>query len=291
MPAIAGAIILTTFIAYVTLSAPFDSDWRAHDVAAYWDAAERIRWGAALYAPSPSPYQYSPWFAYVWVPLTYLPRDLITWIWLALLMGCVAWLAYPLLRSYLGILFAMLVIPQVMEYAWIGNVDALMLVALTFMNRRAGPVLVGLAASLKITPIAFVLVYLLRREWRKAAVASGVAAILSLPIAAFDLSGVNVGSGMTPYSLWASGPLLGTLSAVGLAGVCAYMIWRDRSLGGVAAALIAMFANPRVNLYNIGYLLVPAHTAVDARISGVEVADNLAGAAARAAGLRIWRHS
>jgi hypothetical protein len=154
----------------------------------------------------------------------------------------------------------MLVIPQVMEYAWIGNVDALMLVVLTLMNRRVGPVLVGLAASLKITPIAFVLVYLIRREWVKAGVSCFVAAILSAPILLFDISTVNVGTGMTPYSLWGAGPVVGAITTTTLVVGCAYVVWRDRSLASVAAAVIAMLGNPRVNLYNIGYLLVPAHT-------------------------------
>jgi hypothetical protein len=260
-PSIAGAIVVATFIAYVGLSAPFDSDWRAHDVQAYWGAAERLRAGLPLYAPVESPYQYSPWFAFLWIPLTYLPRDLVTWTWLLILAASVVWLALPLLRSYAGLLLAMLVIPQVMEYAWIGNVDALMLLALTLLNRRIGPVVVGLAASLKITPIAFVLVYLVRREWVKAGVSCLVAAIFSAPILLFDLSAVNVGTGMTPYSLWGAGPIVGAVTTTALVLGCAYFVWRDRSLASVASAVVAMLGNPRVNLYNIGYLLVPAHTA------------------------------
>lgn len=55
------------------------------DVAAYWGAAERIRAGEPLYvagvANASDLYRYAPWFAYAWVPLTYLPSDIVTSAW------------------------------------------------------------------------------------------------------------------------------------------------------------------------------------------------------------------
>jgi hypothetical protein len=264
MPAIAGALIVATFIAYLALSAPFDSDWRARDMQAYWSAAERIRAGGNPYAQvAELPYQYAPWFAYLWVPVTFLPRQLVEWMWLLVLVGCVGWLTLPFLRSYTGVLIAMLLIPQVMEYAWIGNVDALMLVGLTFINRRAGPLFVGLAASLKITPIAFVGVYLVRREWRRAAVAVGCAALLWLPVLFFDLSGPRTRVGEpTPYSLWNYGAAVALVSYGLILVVSAIATWRDRRVAGLGAGLLAMYGNPVVNLYNVGYLVVVGHTAL-----------------------------
>src|SRR3972149_6330968 len=48
------------------------------DVAAYWEAAERIRAGEPLYvagaANASDLYRYAPRVAYVWGPLTFLPR-------------------------------------------------------------------------------------------------------------------------------------------------------------------------------------------------------------------------
>ena len=261
--AITTALIVAVFLAYVAFSAPFDSDIRAQDVEAYWTAAEILRNGGDLYGERVGPWPYSPWFAYLWVPLTYLPRGLVEGVWLIVLLGCVVWLAYPLLSSFTGLLAALFIVPQVTEYAWIGNVDALMLAALALLHTRAGPVLVGLAASLKISPIAFVAYYLLRREWGKAALSSGVAVALWMPAFLFDMSafGESGYGGVTPWSLmnyglmpWllGNGLIIATIGIIGL---------RDRRFVLLACAVAAMLGNPRLNLYSVGYLLVPARIA------------------------------
>ena len=272
--AIATAVIVAVFLAYVVFSAPFDSDLRAQDVEAYWIAAEHLRNGGDLYGARVLPYTYSPWFAYLWVPLTYLPRGLVEAAWLVVLLGCVAWLTYPLLSSFTGLLTALLIGPQVMEYAWIGNVDALMLAGLALLHTRAGPILVGLAASLKITPIAFVAYYVLRREWGKAGLALGTAGALWVPVFTFDLSAFGEAGydATTPYSLMNFGLvpwLIGTALVVGAVGVVAL---RDRRYGLLACAVAAMLGNPRLNLYNVGYLFVPA------RIHVADVEDDRASA-------------
>ena len=261
--AIAAAVIVAVFLAYVGLSAPFDSDLRAQDVEAYWTAAEHLRNGGDLYGERVLPYTYSPWFAYVWVPLTYLPRGLVEAAWLVVLLGCVAWLTYPLVSSFTGLLTALLIGPQVMEYAWIGNVDTLMLAGLALLHTRVGPILVGLAASLKITPIAFVAYYVLRREWGKAGLAIGVAVAMWALVFAFDLSAFGEAGydATTPWSLMNYGPvawLVGTGLIIGAVSVIAL---RDRRYVLLACAVAAMLGNPRLNLYNIGYLLVPARMA------------------------------
>jgi hypothetical protein len=45
---VAFAVIGATFILYLLVSAPFDSDWRGKDIKAYWDAAMRLREGGEL---------------------------------------------------------------------------------------------------------------------------------------------------------------------------------------------------------------------------------------------------
>ena len=61
------------------------NEWTFADVNAYLAAAHRIRDGQPLYAAfDPDSYRvfrYAPWFAWPWVPLSYLPRDLVAWSW------------------------------------------------------------------------------------------------------------------------------------------------------------------------------------------------------------------
>lgn len=259
-PAVAGSVVAAVFIAYVAYSAPFDSDLRAQDVEAYWSAAEALRGGENPYVAEVLPYTYAPWFAYLWVPLTFLDRHLVETVWLAILVVSVLWLALPLVGSYAGIVLALLLVPQMLEYAWIGNVDAVMLVGLATTHTRVGPLFVGLAASLKITPIVFVAVYVARGEWTRAVFATAVALALWLPAFAFDVSafgqaGYDV---TTPYSLMVFGPVAWAVGVGTLVGAVVVAAIRDRRYVLLASAVAAMLFNPRLNLYNLGYLIVPA---------------------------------
>lgn len=260
--AVVAGLVLAQFILYVGVSAPFDSDWRGVDMEAYWMAGLRLREGGALYAPMDvQVYTYAPWFAYLWVPLTLLPHALVEAVWLALLLASVAWLAYPLFRSVAGTLLGLLIVPQMVEYAWIGNVDALMLVALALLRTRAGPVLVGIAASLKITPIAFVAYYVVRREWSRAAVAVGMAAVLWAPALLFDLSKFGAPlHAVDPdiYSLSALGVLPWLASNAVILGGLALLALRDHRFVLLAAAVAAMLGNPRMTMYAVGYLVIPS---------------------------------
>ncbi len=63
-----------------------------------------------------------------------------------------------------------------------GNVHALLIAALVLdVERRSGPAWIGVAASLKLFPLLFVLTYLGRRQWRRAAIAAGSPRSSSLP--------------------------------------------------------------------------------------------------------------
>ena len=67
-----------------------------------------------------------------------------------------------------------------------GNVTTLMVGALVLALRtRAGPIVVGLAASLKVFPLLLVAGYVAERRWRAAAVATAVAGVLWLHVLAF----------------------------------------------------------------------------------------------------------
>jgi len=62
------------------------ANWGFEDVRAYWEAALRLRQGLPLYGGTPDPnsygvFRYAPWFAWMWVPLTYLPRHVAELLW------------------------------------------------------------------------------------------------------------------------------------------------------------------------------------------------------------------
>src|ERR1700674_4602675 len=81
------AILFGSMLVWVYLIA---TDWNFGDINAYWLAAQRLRDGEPLYPAHVSPdsyqvFRYAPWFAWFWVPLTYLPRTLVDWGWAAIL--------------------------------------------------------------------------------------------------------------------------------------------------------------------------------------------------------------
>jgi hypothetical protein len=221
------------------------------DQNGYWDAALRLRTGQGLYAEPAflsGSYQYPPWFALVWLPLTFLPQLFVQVCWTLLLLAAAVWLllrAHPLLAAALA--------PFLIWACFIGNVQTLMLAGLAYgLPRRSGPVWIGVAASLKITPIVYALVYVGRRQWREALVAGVVAAILWLPGLAFGIADYPTTIGGTLSVLSRFG-LLVYIPAVLIA--CAFVLWRPSWLSASVAVLTAL---PRLLLYDLGYLLVPA---------------------------------
>src|SRR5918999_1173808 len=72
------------------------------DVAAYLGAAERLQEGEPLYAaagPNASEqYRYAPWFAYAWIPLTWIDRQAAVAGWVGLMLLAAAASTLPLLR-------------------------------------------------------------------------------------------------------------------------------------------------------------------------------------------------
>ena len=76
------------------------------------------------------------------------------------------------------------------------------------VERRSGPIWIALGASLKAVPLALALVYAGRGEWRKAAVAAGLTALLVAPMLLFDLSGYSTDPGPNQNSLAGVSPFL-----------------------------------------------------------------------------------
>lgn len=184
------AVVFAFLIAYALAAAiAVITHWYFEDASAYWLAAERLRVGEPLYigggAADPTVYRYAPWFAAVWVPLSYLPYGLVMASWAVLLALSAAWLAWPNWRSPASVALTLLVLPDLLRVTSTGNVQGLMLAAIAYgLTSRWGPLLIGAAASLKGWPILFALPW-----WdRRTLLAVAVAVVLVAPML-LDLSG------------------------------------------------------------------------------------------------------
>ena len=68
-------------------------DWPLHDMDVYLAAARRLRDGETLYLSGDlaiNSYWYAPWYAAAWVPLTFLPREVVAIGWSAVLLAATA---------------------------------------------------------------------------------------------------------------------------------------------------------------------------------------------------------
>jgi hypothetical protein len=251
--ALAVAVGVGIAMTYIALQGPL---W-FQDVDSYWSAALRIRSGhelfpAALDRPDSmyigAVYRYAPWFAWAWVPLTYLPREIVTALWALALFASVAYVGWSIRGRW--IVFALLM-PFLFDSATDGNVQPLLVAGLVYgLTRHSGPMWIALAASLKAAPLAFVLVYVGRREWNKAAVTLLLTVALTAPILFFDLSHYpdNPGGRVLFY-----GSLLYPLVVAILIGVTlglAQTRWAWLAAGATAVAVM-----PRFWFYDLTWLI------------------------------------
>ena len=144
--------------------------WNPADAGAYYDAAVRLTTGQPLYlAMHPEAhevYRYAPWFAYAWIPLTVLPRDLAMHLWSLAMLACSFVAIWPLLRrgTRAAVALAALLGAFLAETAMFGNVHPAVVALLVVAARsRWMPVAIGIATSIKLVPILFVL------PWARAA--------------------------------------------------------------------------------------------------------------------------
>jgi alpha-1,2-mannosyltransferase len=265
---IARAVVTALVAAFVALyflaGQPFQNPYPGGDFAAYWNAAVRLRQGAPLYPALADPgagevYRYAPWFAIAWVPFTLLPRDAVLVVWQVMLLVTGVALLWPLLRprTLAGVLTAALMVPLVIDLAWVGNVEALMVLAMAVLISRpvGGPLAIGLAASLKITPIAFVAYYVARRAWGKALLTVAVAAVLWLPAIPLGVADYPT-QPLSTIALWGANPLAGAVVALLSVGVTLWLALRRSRWTTLAAAVTTLAASPRLYLTNLPQLLV-----------------------------------
>jgi hypothetical protein len=248
------AIALGLGIAFAIMSIHDGLLWT--DGQAYWEAGERLRAGEALYPATVSQdaadvYRYAPWFAWIWVPLTYLPEPLVALGWAIAMVGLWAYPVSAYLRAGWGSrALAYLAGPPLLVAALGGNVQPAV-VALLFagLERRWGPVAIGVAASLKLFPILFVTVYLARRGWGRAAAAVGLAGFLWLPAFASEFRTYPTETGGA-LSLLAAVPV-GYAAAVVAAAGWAWL----RGSWPLASVAVIVASSVRFIPYQLGYLL------------------------------------
>jgi hypothetical protein len=257
--AVAPIAVLVALAAWALLSYAISRE-PGVDVAAYWNAAERLRNGEPLYLGGASNasdlYRYTPWFAYAWVPLTYLPRDVVTAGWVGLMVAAAILSTLPLLRrGPAGLAAWAIFTPLQLGGAAFGNVQPLLVLMLLWgVERRAGPLWIAIGASLKAVPLLLALVYAGRGEWRRAAVATGLSALLAAPTLLFDLSGYSTATGPNQISL--AGVSVFLYLPVALAAIAAAFLLARGRYAWLAGSLAMVAALPRLLTYEIGFLLV-----------------------------------
>jgi hypothetical protein len=256
-----AATLLFALMGYALSSYALSRDVGA-DVAAYWDAAERIRAGEPLYvagvANASDLYRYAPWFAYLWVPLTFLPREAVTTAWVGLMiLAAIASTAPLVSRGLAGTAAFSLFAPIQLQAAVFGNVQPLLVLVLLWgVERRSGPLWIAIGASLKAVPLLLALVYAGRGEWRRAGLAVALTALFAAPALLFDLSNYPTQAGPGQISLTAVAGQLYLAVAITMLGIT-FVAARARSrFAWLAGAGAMMAALPRLLTYEIGFLLV-----------------------------------
>lgn len=257
------AVVIGIGVSHVWFSI---ADWHLDDMNAYWDAAMRLRSGGDLFPPiadvlASEVYRYSPWFAWVWMPLTLLPRMVVDVGWSIVLLFASALAVWPLARrrAWLAVAFFL---PILIGISAGGNVHSLLIAALVLgVERRSGPLWIGVAASLKLFPILFVLTYVGRGQWTRAALSCAVAAALLAPFLLFDLSNYVTTPGGAAL-LW-DWPVVYPI--VVLASIATALRLARTRHGWLAASAAVVLALPRSFLYDVTWVMVGAPDAPGGR--------------------------
>jgi hypothetical protein len=233
------------------------TNWTLSDAGAYWQAGMRLREGEPLYpqlasAEGSEIYRYAPWFAWLTVPWTFLPQWLAGVLWSAVLLSASALALVPLVRLRAWIVLAFFA-PILVGISAVGNVQPLLVMVLVLgLERRTGPVWIALAASLKIFPILFALVYAGRRQWVACGASVLLTGLLWLPaVVWYDLGSYPIAAGQ------AAGLVAFPIAyfvVTGLAMGATFALAPSR-FGWLAGATTVVLALPRLFVYDVTYLV------------------------------------
>ncbi|MER7281433.1 glycosyltransferase 87 family protein [Dactylosporangium sp. NPDC000244] len=239
---------------------------RLSDLHIYYGAAEAVREGRPLYdyvAENGGPFTYPPFAVLLFRPLTLLPETALQVAWLALTCAAVVALAVAVGRglsasrlAVAAIACGLLVSAPVQSNLRFGQVSIFIVLlalvdAMGLVPRRYRGVLVGLAAAIKLTPLLFVVYFLVTGRWKDAARALGAFAAAAA-LGALVLPGdslrywtgtmlqtsrigdlASLGNQSVQGMLMRAGLSAAALPlvwAVLIAAVCAAALWRARTL-------------------------------------------------------------
>lgn len=239
------------------------SNWTLEDMDAYWDAAMRLRMGEPLYreyadTTVANVYRYAPWFAFAWIPLTFLPKTLVGVMWSLVLLAACAGALWPLVRqrSPASLAAAALLGSFLLTIASVGNVHPLLIVALVLgLERRSGPLWIAVTASLKAVPVLFVLVYVARREWGRVLATSILSVVLIGPMLVFDLSHYPTDPGELSYSFYNRIPIVWASSTALQVAIAIWLSARRSAFGWLAMSVAVIAALPRTFGYDFSFVL------------------------------------
>ncbi len=249
------AIVIGVSIALILFAV---SDWKLSDASAYWNAGMRLRDGAPLYpavtdVEAANVYRYAPWFAWLAVPLTYLPPLVAGGLWSVVLLGASAIAIWPIARqgAWLQAIFFGAVLIGISA---IGNAQPVIIAMLVQgVERRSGPLWIALAASLKAVPLAFALVYLGRGQWLRFALSCVLTAALVAPALLYGVGNYVTDAGQA--ALLFGVPVL-YVSFVGVAVLVTIRLAASR-WAWLAAGTTAALALPRFFVYDVTFLVPP----------------------------------
>lgn len=233
------------------------TQWTLSDAGAYWNAAMRLREGAELYptladVDASEVYRYAPWFAWLAIPVTFLPIQLAGVIWSITLLAASGLAIWPLVRVRAWLLVAFFA-PILIGISAVGNVQALMVAWLLHgVERRTGPLWIALAASLKLTPILLAAVYAGRRQFGRLAATLALSALLWGPALLYDLSGYVTSAGQAASLVQL--PILYAVVTGGL--VLLTLALAAGRYGWLAAGAAAVVALPRLFVYDVSFLML-----------------------------------
>lgn len=251
--------------------------WNPADARAYYLAAERLRDGEPLYvAMHPDAHEvfrYAPWFAVAFVPLTFLPMDVAIHAWSVAMLACALLAVIPVLRlgGRAAVVVSALLGALLAETAMFGNAHPLVVALLSWtISRPSAPWWLGVATSIKLVPIGFVVPWLRLRPLRDTVVALGVSILLFAPMLLFDLSGYVTSPGTGLMSVYAASPVLWAVVATVAIGGLIWLAARGSPYAYVAAAVAMFVVPPRVSTAYLAFLL-PAVVAAVAALQATRV--------------------